>query len=86
MQQEDKVGTLEVGKRADLIVLDQNLFEIPKTEIGSTQVLRTVVDGKVVYAAASDPADKDAVEMEHYVDLDFEEGGSGSPHGQFATD
>ena len=86
MQQEDKVGTLEVGKRADLIVLDQNLFEIPKNEIGSTQVLRTVVDGKVVFDAANDPAGEDAVETAHDVDLDFEEGGSGSPHGQFATD
>ena len=86
MQQEDKVGTLEVGKRADLIVLDQNLFEISRTEIGSTQVLRTVVDGKVVFDAASDPAGKDTVEAEYDVDLDFEEGGSGSPHGQFATD
>jgi predicted amidohydrolase YtcJ len=86
MQQEDKVGTLEVGKRADLIVLDKNLFEISKTEIGSTQVLLTVMDGKVVFDAAGDPAGKDAVETEHDVDLDFEEGGSGSPHGQFATD
>jgi predicted amidohydrolase YtcJ len=86
MQQEDKVGTLEVGKRADLIVLDQNLFEIPPTEIGSTRVLLTVLDGKVVFDASDDPADKGSVEAAHSVELDFEEGGSGSPHGQFAVD
>jgi predicted amidohydrolase YtcJ len=83
MQQEDKVGTLEVGKRADLIVLDKNLLEVPPTEIGSAKVLLTLVDGQVVFDASEDPAEKDAVEAAFDVELDFAEGGSGSPHGQF---
>jgi predicted amidohydrolase YtcJ len=29
MGQEDSVGSIEVGKRADLIVMDRNLFDIP---------------------------------------------------------
>ncbi len=46
---EEETGSLEAGKRADIIVLDQNLFEIPATEIAKTKVLMTLVDGKVVF-------------------------------------
>ena len=49
MHQEDTVGTLEVGKRADLVVLDRNLFEIEPTEIGETLVALTVLNGEVVF-------------------------------------
>lgn len=46
---EKETGSLEVGKQADIVVLDQNLFEIPSTEIAQTKVLLTLVDGKVVF-------------------------------------
>ena len=52
MRLEDKTGTIEVGKRADLIVLDRNLFDIPVTEINEARVLLTVMDGKTVHNAA----------------------------------
>jgi predicted amidohydrolase YtcJ len=42
-------GSLEPGKRADFIVLDRDLFEISPDEIVETQVLMTVVDGRVVF-------------------------------------
>ncbi len=42
-------GSLEVGKRADFIVLDRNLFEIPEDDIVDTTVMRTVLGGRVVY-------------------------------------
>lgn len=42
-------GSLQPGKVADLIILDQNLFETPGNKIGDTQVLITMVAGKVVY-------------------------------------
>ncbi len=42
-------GTLEKGKRADYIVLDRNLLEIPADDIVGTKVLRTVMDGRVVF-------------------------------------
>jgi len=42
-------GSLEAGKLADLIVIDRNLFKIEPTEIGKTEVLLTMVGGKVVY-------------------------------------
>ena len=50
---EKEVGSLEVGKQADIVILDQNLFEIPVTDISETKVLLTLVDGKVVF---NDPA------------------------------
>ncbi len=44
-------GSIEVGKRADLIVLNRNLFEIPPTEINETQVEATLFGGKLVYGS-----------------------------------
>jgi predicted amidohydrolase YtcJ len=42
-------GTLEVGKAADLVVLDANLYAIPTTKIHAVKVLMTMVGGKEVY-------------------------------------
>ena len=47
--QETLLGTLESGKKADFILLDQDIFEISPTEIWKTQVLETWVNGKEVY-------------------------------------
>ncbi len=46
---EDRIGSIEVGKAADFIVLDRNLLEIEPTAIRDTQVLTTVLNGRVVY-------------------------------------
>jgi hypothetical protein len=46
---ENELGSLEVGKRADIVVLEKNLFEISSTEIAQTKVLLTLVDGEVVF-------------------------------------
>ena len=54
MHQEDKVGTLEIGKRGDVVVLDKNLFRIPPEEISDAQVDLTVFDGNVVYEREAD--------------------------------
>jgi predicted amidohydrolase YtcJ len=53
LHQDDSAGSLEVGKFADLIVLDRNPLEIPGEEIAKVQVLQTVVGGKVVYDASA---------------------------------
>jgi predicted amidohydrolase YtcJ len=49
---EKETGSIEVGKAADLIVLDRNLFEIPSSQIHEAKVLWTLLDGKEVYRAA----------------------------------
>ena len=46
---EDKLGTLESGKLADIIVLDRNFLVAPVKELLDTKVLLTVLDGQVVY-------------------------------------
>src|SRR5215470_13277134 len=43
-------GSIEAGKRADLVVLDRNVFSHPAGEIALAQVDLTIVDGAVVYA------------------------------------
>ena len=48
---DDKIGTLEAGKEADLAVLSQDIFSIKPEEISRTKVLTTMVAGKVVYSA-----------------------------------
>ena len=42
-------GSVEEGKLADLVVLSQNLFEIPPEKIVETLVLMTIFNGKVIY-------------------------------------
>jgi len=46
---ERETGSIEVGKLADLIVLDRNLFKIPVAEIHSVRVLRTLLEGKTIF-------------------------------------
>lgn len=48
---EEELGSLEVNKRADLVVIDRNLFEIPTVEIAETKVLLTMFDGREVFRA-----------------------------------
>jgi len=47
--QEDQTGSIEVGKLADLIVIDRNLFEIAPEEISETSVLVTLLGGQLVH-------------------------------------
>lgn len=51
MHQEDRTGSIEPGKRADIAVLDRNLFEIPATEINQARVVLTLLDGETVYTS-----------------------------------
>ena len=51
INKDKEIGSIEVGKYADMIVLDRDLFEIDPLEIAGTKVLTTVFAGKVVYQA-----------------------------------
>ncbi|MDD1632538.1 MAG: amidohydrolase family protein, partial [Methylococcaceae bacterium] len=52
LHQEAETGSIEVGKSADLVVLDRNLFAIPPAEIAQARVLLTLFEGKLVYEVA----------------------------------
>jgi predicted amidohydrolase YtcJ len=47
---EKVTGSIEIGKAADLIVLDENLFKIPANEISKAKVILTLSGGKEVYS------------------------------------
>lgn len=51
LHQDTETGSLEVGKYADMIILDRNPLTIPAEEIANTRVLQTLVGGKIVYEA-----------------------------------
>jgi predicted amidohydrolase YtcJ len=46
---EKLIGTLELGKEADLAVLSQDIFTVAHDKIGHTKAMMTMVGGKVVY-------------------------------------
>jgi predicted amidohydrolase YtcJ len=47
--EEDIKGSIDIGKYADFVVLDQDIMTVPEEEILQTNVLMTVVNGEVVY-------------------------------------
>ncbi|MEI6614594.1 MAG: amidohydrolase family protein, partial [Chrysiogenales bacterium] len=47
---ENTTGSIEVGKMADLIVLDKNLFNVPVDEISKVKVILTFFGGKEVFS------------------------------------
>lgn len=49
MDQEHITGSLEKGKEADFIVIDQNPFKIPVDKISEIKVLKTILAGEIVY-------------------------------------
>lgn len=46
---EDKIGSIETGKLADLIVIEKNLFEQKPDDIHNNKVLLTIMDGRIVH-------------------------------------
>lgn len=51
---EQKIGSLSIGKYADLIVLDQDPFVIDPENIKNIEVLQTIVEGKTVYKKSNE--------------------------------
>ncbi|QEH35047.1 N-substituted formamide deformylase precursor [Aquisphaera giovannonii] len=47
---EDRIGSLEVGKQADLVVLDRDLLTCPEEQIREARALTTYLDGRPVFA------------------------------------
>ena len=76
--QENETGSIDVGKNADLIVLDQNLYDHPVGDISDTKVMLTMTRGKIVHEtpeAAAFDADGAAVDA---AQPEFPEQGAGT--------
>jgi predicted amidohydrolase YtcJ len=50
LKQEKTTGSLEPGKRADMIIIDRDVFSIDPGELHATRVLSTYLDGREVYS------------------------------------
>jgi len=48
---EDKIGSLEPGKYADMVVWDRDLYTVPTKELREIKALKTFLNGKLVYKA-----------------------------------
>ncbi|MGE0624142.1 MAG: amidohydrolase [Pseudomonadales bacterium] len=57
MHQENETGRLAAGMKADLVVLEKDLFEVAPADIGEVGILATYLEGELVYDAASTSAD-----------------------------
>lgn len=53
-RRENETGSIEVGKYADLVLLDQNLFEIDAKDISDTTALATLFEGRIVHGEFPD--------------------------------
>jgi predicted amidohydrolase YtcJ len=49
LRMEDQVGSIAVGKKADLVFLEKDLFKVPPETIHSTKVVQTMMDGRVTH-------------------------------------
>ncbi|HJV18790.1 MAG TPA: amidohydrolase family protein [Sediminibacterium sp.] len=51
---ENKIGSLKVGKAADIVVLEKDLHKIAPNEISNTKIILTMMNGKITYEKVSD--------------------------------
>ncbi|MEM6793732.1 MAG: amidohydrolase [Acidobacteriota bacterium] len=54
--QSDRVGSLEVGKLADVVVLDKDILTVPDEEIETARVMLTVLGGRIVHRGGGEAA------------------------------
>ncbi len=52
---ENKIGTLEVGKRADIAIWDRDFYTVPIDQIKDLKCVMTLLDGEVVYTSPDSP-------------------------------
>jgi hypothetical protein len=55
MFMENKIGSLEVNKKADIAIWDRDLYAIPTDQIKELKCVMTLIDGEIVYSAPGSP-------------------------------
>ena len=68
MKQDATTGSLEVGKRADLVVLDRDIFSVDPYTIADTIVIATYLDGRLVYTAPANGNPRECRDATKYTD------------------
>lgn len=63
LRMEKKIGSLEVGKYADLVVLEKDPHDVAPRDIADIKVLKTMMDGKFTFDRAREMAGKDVVRV-----------------------
>jgi len=52
---ENKIGTLEAGKKADIVIWDRDLYTVPTNQIKDLKCVMTLLDGEVAYTSPDSP-------------------------------
>ena len=58
LSMEDRIGSIEVGKLADLVILEKSPFDVSASELKDITVITTIMDGKVTYQHDAEMAEK----------------------------
>lgn len=49
MGMDDRLGSIEAGKYADMVILEKNIFEVPLQDIHKIKICETIMDGETIY-------------------------------------
>ena len=64
IRMEDKIGSIEVDKYADLVILEKNLFDVAADDIADVKVEATMMDGKFTYQAGEQTSGLDGYSVQ----------------------
>jgi predicted amidohydrolase YtcJ len=54
LRMEDEIGSIETGKLADLVVLNDNLFDIDRDKVWKANAVAVLMEGEVIQGALTD--------------------------------
>ena len=68
---DDIIGSVEVGKRADMILIDTDIFSVSPEQLADTKVLLAMMNGRVVHG--QDALDEYAEDFSEFEEFEFGE-------------